>query len=124
MWNSTHARLSTVPCTVRKPLHRTSRRSDQRKELWRTTSARSTVTYMLCTCTATSVSMVIYAHMTHLNEPLCGGSPLGFIRERSQCHGVVFDGDSQNEYHKIVRHIANISGLHLLCIQGEGLSDY
>ena len=43
-WNSTHVRLSTVPCAVRKPLHRTSRRSDQRKELWRTTSARSTVT--------------------------------------------------------------------------------
>ena len=47
-WNSTHARLSTVPCTVQKPLHRTSQRSDQRKELWRTTSARSTVTY-ICT---------------------------------------------------------------------------
>ena len=25
MWNSTHARLSTVPCTIRKPLHWTSR---------------------------------------------------------------------------------------------------
>ena len=45
-WNSTHAWLSTVPCTVRKPLHQTSRRSDQRKELWRTTSARSTVTHV------------------------------------------------------------------------------
>ena len=44
-WNSTHARLSTVPCAVRKPLHRTSRRSDQRKELWGTTSAHSTMTH-------------------------------------------------------------------------------
>ena len=33
-----------------------------------------------CTCTATSVAMVIYAHSTHLNEPLCGGSPL-FLSE-------------------------------------------
>ena len=44
-WNSTHARLSTVPCAIRKPLHQTSQQSDQRKELWRTTSARSTVTH-------------------------------------------------------------------------------
>ena len=46
MWNSTHAWLSTVPCTVRKPLHRTSWWSDQRKELWRMTSAHSTVTHV------------------------------------------------------------------------------
>ena len=25
----------------------------------------------------------IYAHSPHLNEPLCGGCPLGFIRDRS-----------------------------------------
>ena len=38
---------------------------------------------MLCTCTAASVAMVIYAHLTHLNKPLHGGSPLEFIRDRS-----------------------------------------
>ena len=30
---------------------------------------------------AASVAMVIYAHLPHLNEPLRGGSPLGFIRD-------------------------------------------
>ena len=39
--------------------------------------------FMSCACMATSVAMVIYAHSTHLNEPLNGGSPLGFIRDRS-----------------------------------------
>ena len=36
--------------------------------------------HMSCACTAASVAMVIYAHSPHLNEPLCGGSPLGSIR--------------------------------------------
>ena len=62
---------------------------------------------MLCACTAASVAMVIYAHSPRLNEPLGGGSLLGFIRDRSQCHGVTNDSDSQNEYCKIVHHIAN-----------------
>ena len=29
---------------------------------------------MLCACMATSVAMVIYAHLPHLNEPPDGGS--------------------------------------------------
>ena len=39
--------------------------------------------YMSFTCMATSVAMVIYTHSPHLNEPLHGGSPLGFIRDQS-----------------------------------------
>ena len=75
---------------------------------------------------ATSVSMVIYAHSPHLNEPLCGGSPLGFIRDQSQCHRVALDSDSQNEYRKIVHHIANASELklHFLSTQEVELNNY
>ena len=75
---------------------------------------------------AASVAMVIYAHSPRLNKPLCGGSPLGFIRDRSQCHGVTFDSDSENEYHKMVHHVANTSELRpcLLSTQEVGLSDY
>ena len=75
---------------------------------------------------ATSVAMVIYAHLPHLNEPLCGGFPVGFIRDRSLCHGVAFDSDSKNEYHKMVHHVANMAepGPCLLSTQEVGLSDY
>ena len=75
---------------------------------------------------ATSVAMVIYAHSLRLNEPLHGGSPLGFIRDRSQCHGVAIDSDSQNEYRKIVHHVVNASEPEpcLLSTQEVGLSDY
>ena len=40
--------------------------------------------------------------------------------------GVVFDSDSENEYRKMVHHIANTSepGPHLLSTQEAGLSDY
>ena len=81
---------------------------------------------MLCACMAASVAMVIYAHPPHLNKPLHGGSPVGFIRDQSQCHGVTFDSDSKNEYHKMVHHIANASELGpcLLSTQEAGLSDY
>ena len=70
--------------------------------------------------------MMIYAHSPHLNKPLCGGSPLGFIRDQSQCHGVAFDSDSKNEYRKMVHHVVNASepGPHLLSTQEVGLSDY
>ena len=51
-----------------------------------------------CARMAASFAMVIYAHMTHLNEPLHWGSPLRFIRDWNQCHGVTFNGVSQNEY--------------------------
>ena len=81
---------------------------------------------MSCACRAASVAMVIYAHSPRLNEPLHGGSPLGFIRDRSQCHGVAFDSDFENEYRKMVHHVANAlkPGLHLLSTQEVGLSDY
>ena len=81
---------------------------------------------MSCVCTAASVAMVIYAHSPCLNEPLCGGSPLGFIRDQSQCHGVAFDSDSQNEYHKIVHHVANALEPEscFLSTQEVGLNDY
>ena len=77
-------------------------------------------------CMATSVAMVIYAHLPHLNEPLRGGSPLGFIRDQSQCHRVAFDSDSQNEYHKMVHHVTNASEPEpcLLSTQVMGLSNY
>ena len=54
------------------------------------------------------------------------GSPLGFIRDRSQCHGVTFDSDFQNEYCKMVHHVANASepGPCLLSTQEAGLSNY
>ena len=70
--------------------------------------------------------MVIYAHSPRLNEPLRGGSPLGSIRDRSQCHGVAFDSDSENEYCKMVHHVANASepGPCLLSTQEVGLNDY
>ena len=81
---------------------------------------------VLCACMATSVAMVIYAHLTHLNEPLHGGSPLGFIRDRSWCHRVAFDSDSQNKYRKMVHHIANAlePEPRLLSTQEAGLSNY
>ena len=81
---------------------------------------------VLCACTATSVAMVIYAHSPCLNEPLHGGSPLGLIRGQSQCHGVAFDSDSENKYHKMVHHVVNASepGPCLLSTQEAGLSDY
>ena len=81
---------------------------------------------MSCACMAASVSMVIYAHSNCLNEPLHGGSPLGFIRDRSQCHRVAFYSDSQNEYRKMVHHVVNASEPepHLLSTQKVRLSDY
>ena len=81
---------------------------------------------MSCACTAASVAMVIYARLPRLNEPLCGGSPLGFIRDQSWCHGVAIDSDSPNEYRKIVHHVANASEPEpcLLSTQEAGLSDY
>ena len=79
-----------------------------------------------CACMAASVAMVIYAHSPCLNEPLCGGSPLGFIRDQSQCHRVAFDSDSQNKYRKMVHHVVNALELGpcLLSTQEAGLSDY
>ena len=73
-----------------------------------------------------SVAMVIYAHLPHLNKPLHGGSPVGFIRDRSPCPGVAFDSDSKKEYRKMVHHVANASepGPHLLSTQEVGLSNY
>ena len=86
----------------------------------------SVQSYMSCTCMAASVAIVIYTHSPYLNEPLCGGSPLGFIREGSQCHRVTLDSDSQNEYRKIVHYVANVSGpkSHFLSTQEVGLNDY
>ena len=88
--------------------------------------AFNTLGRVSCACTAASVAMVIYAHSPCLNEPLRRGSPLGFIRDQSQCHGVAIDGDSENEYHKKVHHVANASELEpcLLSTQEAGLSDY
>ena len=79
-----------------------------------------------CACMAASVAMVIYAYSPCLNEPFHGGSPLGFIRDRSQFNRVMFDSDSQNKYCKMVHHNVNALELGpcLLSTQESGLSDY
>ena len=81
---------------------------------------------MSCACMAASVAMVIYAHSPHPTEPLHGGSPLGLSRDRSWCHGVTIDSNSQNKYRKIVYHVVNASELEprLMSTQEAGLSNY
>ena len=51
---------------------------------------------------------------------------LGFIRDRNWCRGVATYSDSQNEYRKVVHHVANASEPEprLLSTQEVGLSDY